>query len=433
VGAFSAVRLRLWWERAFWVVPLVGVIMGTALNTVVGAMDDYLAEATGGPVQIIAAAQASQLLSAIGGGMITFTGFVFSFVVLILQFGSSQYSPRTVSYFLRAKSTRYILAIFLATITFTFLGLLDVSSEGRAEFTPNLTVLFSVGLLFASLVAFIVLLHSVGSRVRVDAVLSALGRRARRLFPRRLGTPADAETVAMPEEDEGVATFVRSARAGQTVAIDTRAVLALARRHRLKVALLVQVGDAVSVGTPLIRIAPSEEPAPGSALQGLGWAVVVDQERSLRHDPFYSLRLLVDIAVRALSPGVNDPTTAVRALDEIEGVLRTTGGLALGARRIVDGQAEVVVRVPSWGDVVDLALLEVVLFGHNQPQVTRRLTALLADLVNDLPDDRNVPLLAMQRQLNALVEAEWPSKDLIRTALSPDRQGLGGTVLHKRP
>jgi uncharacterized membrane protein len=82
---------------------------------------------------------------------------VFSFVVLILQFGSSQYSPRTVSYFLRAKSTRHILAIFLATIT--FLGLLDVSSGGRADFTPDLTVVVAVGLLFASLVAFIVLLH----------------------------------------------------------------------------------------------------------------------------------------------------------------------------------------------------------------------------------------------------------------------------------
>ncbi|HSK34789.1 MAG TPA: DUF2254 family protein, partial [Propionicimonas sp.] len=107
MGAFSSVRLRLWWERAFWVVPLVGVI----LNAIVATIDDLVAEATGGSLHVIAASQASQLMSAIGGGMITFTGFVFSFVVLILQFGSSQYSPRTVSYFLRAKSTRRILAV----------------------------------------------------------------------------------------------------------------------------------------------------------------------------------------------------------------------------------------------------------------------------------------------------------------------------------
>lgn len=421
----SGVRLRLWWERAFWVVPLGGVIVGTILSVVVSEIDDQVAGDVG-VLQVIAAAQASQLLSAIGGGMITFTGFVFSFVVLILQFGSSQYSPRTVSYFLRAKSTRYILAIFLATITFTFLGLLDVSSGGRPDFAPNLTVLVAVGLLFASLVAFIVLLHSVGSRVRVDAVLSALGGRARRLFARRLAAPAGVELQAQ-DSTPADAQLVRSNRAGQTVAIDARAVLAIARRHHLLVALLIQVGDAVTVGTPVVRVS-AETPVPPRVLQALGWTVVVDRERSLRHDPFYSLRLLVDVAVRALSPGVNDPTTAVRALDEIEGVLRVIGGLGLGTRRIADDGSEVVLRAPTWADVVDLALLEVVLCGFNQPQVSRRITALVADLVHDLPDERDAALLAIQRQLVALVESAWASPDLVRTALSPDRQGLGGTV-----
>lgn len=427
VGAFSSVRLRLWWERAFWVVPLAGVIVGAILNAIVATIDDLVAEATGGSLHVIAAAQASQLMSAIGGGMITFTGFVFSFVVLILQFGSSQYSPRTVSYFLRAKSTRRILAVFLATITFTFLGLLDISSGGREDFTPELTVLVSVGLLFASLVAFIVLLHSVGSRVRVDAVLSALGARARQLFPQRMGPVGVAAPAADPEVAVDRGVLVRSRRAGQTVAIDAGALWNIARRHGLKIALLIQVGDAVTVGTPLIRLS-SPEPVADGALRQLGWAVVVDQERSLRHDPFYSLRLLVDIAVRALSPGVNDPTTAVRALDEIEGVLRVIGGLELGNRRVADDGAELLLRAPSWVDVVDLALLEVVLFGHNQPQVTRRVTALVADLVHDLPEERDEALLAMQRQLVALVEETWASPELIRTALNPDRQGLGGTV-----
>jgi uncharacterized membrane protein len=221
--------------------------------------------------------------------------------------------------------------------------------------------------------------------------------------------------------------LVRSSRAGQDVAIDARAVLSIARRHHLKVTLLILVGDAVSVGTPVIRVS-SETPVARSVLRELGWAVIVDKERSLRHDPFYALRLLVDVAVRALSPGVNDPTTAVRALDEIEGVLRVIGGLGLGTRRVVDADSEVVLRAPNWADVVDLALLEIVLCGSSQPQVSRRVTALVADLVHDLPDGREAELLAMQRQLIALVEAEWASPDLIRTALSPDRQGLGGTV-----
>jgi len=266
----------------------------------------------------------------------------------------------------------------------------------------------------------------VGSRVRVDAVLSALGSRARSLFSRRLSTSTGVE-LTTTDAAPAVGELARSTRAGQTVAIDVRAILAIARRHQLKLTLLIQVGDAVSVGTPVIRVSSEARVAPG-VLQGLRRAVVVDKERSLRHDPFYSLRLLVDVAVRALSPGVNDPTTAVRALDEIEGVLRVIGGLELGARRIVDGEAAVVLRGPTWEDVVDLALLEVVLCGFNQPQVSRRVTALVGDLVHDLPDERDAALLAMQRQLVALVESAWASPELVRTALSPDRQGLGGTV-----
>ncbi len=422
-------RLRLWWERAFWVIPLSGVLLGVLLQTLTSVFDELTAVVLeSAEASAISGAAAGQVLAAIGGGMVTFTGFVFSFVVLVLQFGSSQYSPRTVSYFLRARSTQVILAIFLLTITFTFLSLLEIGSFGRSDFAPQMAVAFSVVLLLTSLVGFIALLHSIGRRVRVDAVLSALGRQARRQFPRRLSPPSrvglDGADTAEESDDDAVRILRHGGRTGQVVAIDGRRLMRLARRHRLTIRLLVRVGDSVTHGSPIIRV---DRALDRRAARAATRSVVVDVERSLRYDPMYSLRLIVDIALKALSPGINDPTTAVRALDEIEEILRTVAELPLGSRTLTADPGRVVLRGPSWSDVVDLALLEVMAFGSDQPQVTRRLVALIDDLVTDTPDRRGPALLAVRERLVASVTSATTDPDLARTALTADRQGLGGT------
>lgn len=425
-------RLRLWWERASWVIPVLGVVAGAWLNGVVSGVDDWLDSLDGVSQTEVSTSSALSLLGAIGGGMITFTGFVFSFVVLLLQFGSSQYSPRAVSHFLRARSTQVILGIFLATVTFTFLSLLDVGSSGRSQFVPIVTILAALALLLVSLGGFIALLHSVGGRMRVDAVLSSFGRQARRQLLRR-GTQLAGLGAQPSEPGAEIASnrlVVRSQRAGQVVAVDLRMLRRAARRRRLRIALRVQIGDAVTVGSPLMWVTDAE----GTSVQApvgadLAAAIVVDQERSLRYDAVYSLRLLVDIAIRALSPGINDPTTAVRSLDEIEGVLRAAAHQRLGDHRIAAGDGEVVVRIPSWSDVVLLGLLEIMTFGIGQPQVTRRLVVLLDDLLADVPDDRREVLNQLKAELIRRVEATTDA-ETAQIALRADRQGLGGTLAH---
>ncbi len=422
----SLPRLRLWWERAFWVIPLTGVLLGAALQQVTVMFDEAVGSVVASSgTTLVSTTAAGQVLGAIGGGMVTFTGFVFSFVVLVLQFGSSQYSPRTVSYFLRARSTQWILAVFLLTITFSFLSLLEIGSLGRDDFAPQAGVAVAVVLLFVSLVGFIVLLHSIGRRVRVDAVLFSLGRQARRQFPRRLAAPSgagfDGDVVG---EELGAAEPVRHlGRTGQVVAIDGRRLVRLAARHRLTIRLLVRVGDSVTRGTPVMKAAPR---LGRRVARAAARSVVVDVERSLLYDPMYSLRLVVDVALRALSPGVNDPTTAVRALDEIEQILRTVAELPLGSRTLTGGRGRVVVRGPAWSDVLDLALVEVLEFGRGQPQVTRRLAALLDDLLADVADDRVAPVRALRDRLVEAVTRAAEDEDLARIALVADRQGIGG-------
>lgn len=322
-------RVLLWWERAFWVIPIGGVLAGQALSQLAIILDEVafeLGREVGSPL-LISASAATTTLAAIGGGMVTFTGFVFSFVVLLLQFGSSQYSPRTVSYFLRARSTQVILAIFLLTITFSFLTLLEVGSLNRADFAPQLSVPVAFGLLFASMAAFVALLGSVGGRMRVDAVVAALGRNAGRQLPRRFRPAAGwRPDVRDQGTDHVVVGYV--GKVGQLVAVDERRLVRLAVRRRCSIALTVRVGDSVSPDVDVARVADragvarvqgTAEAAGGSVdlARAISQCLVVDVERSLRYDPLYSLRLIVDIALReALRPDLARHAAQLTALVE---------------------------------------------------------------------------------------------------------------------
>ncbi len=429
-------RLVLWWERAFWVVPLLGLVAAVLLSDLTSELDEYLF-ADGAP-PIVSESTSVTLLPAIGGAMVTFTGFVFSLVLLLLQFGSSQYSPRTVAFFLRARSTQVILAIFMATALFCFVTLFDVGSEGRQGFAPGASVIVATLLLLASLVAFIVLMHLVSKRIRIDAVVTSLGAQTRKSMRRsqrrlrrhsravRADRPSrDADPVG-PDEDPDPADVAAPSRhrvryrgrSGQVVAIDWRRLRRIARRRGTDLEVLVRVGDGLSPGRALAWTSGS-----GREDRALSRCFVVYGERSLRLDPTYGLRILVDIALKGLSSAVDDPTTAVRAIDEIDAVLRAAARLPLQTLDLSD-RPRVSVPVPTWPDVVDLALREIRLAGLQQPQVTRRLSALLTDLAADLPAERAVcvraHLDAMQRQTRDVLPA-----DEAAFALEPDPQGIG--------
>ena len=199
---------------------------------------------------------------------------------------------------------------------------------------------------------------------------------------------------------------------GQVVVISVSHLVRLAERHGVDIEMLVRVGDGISTGTRIARLR-GHLPDHRAIARGL----LVQRERSLPHDPLYALRLLVDVAIRALSPAINDPTTAVRALDEIEGVLRDAAPLPLGPLAFEAGDGRLVLPAPTWPDVVDLALLEILEAGGDAPQITPRTTALLSDLLDDLPPERHEPLLRHRHRLAGQVSRPGPRprpRDLAR-------------------
>jgi uncharacterized membrane protein len=150
-------------------------------------------------------------------------------------------------------------------------------------------------------------------------------------------------------------------------------------------------------------------------------------DRTFEQDPKYAFRLLVDIAIKALSPAINDPTTAVQALDQIEDLLRRLGRrqLEIGATRDSSGKLRFVISYPVWEDFLDLAFEEIRFYGANSVQVMRRMKALVSDLISALPQERHKPLLQYQQRLSRSIGRSFANAEDQQEASIEDRQGLG--------
>jgi uncharacterized membrane protein len=201
---------------------------------------------------------------------------------------------------------------------------------------------------------------------------------------------------------------VRSDRAGSVQAVNLRTMVALAQRHGSTIVLARSIGDVVTPGTPLVEVHGAALPAGGKQLRGL---FALGRERTIEQDPAFALRILVDVAVKALSPAINDPTTAVQVLDHIEAfvevVARTElhGWYALAGS---DGAVRVMVPGRGWVEYLELAVTEIRDYGPTSTQVCRRLGALLDGLLATVPADCQAAVRDELCRLDAAVEAAFP-------------------------
>jgi uncharacterized membrane protein len=180
----------------------------------------------------------------------------------------------------------------------------------------------------------------------------------------------------------------------------------------------------VAIGDPLFRVFQGRITLPASALRQ---SVAIGQERTLEQDPALALRIIVDIASKGLSPAINDPTTAVLAIDQIHHLLRNIGSRHLDDERVRDaaGRVRLVYRTPGWEDFVHLAVTEIRHFGGESIQVARRLRAMLENLIQTLPEQR-VPLLRQELSLlQRSAERFFPEPEDRALADVSDSQGVG--------
>lgn len=428
-------RVRLVIDRlrsSLLTVPLILVAAGFALALGSVALDRVISRSgnafafTGGPQS------AREVLSAIASTMLSFTGLVFSVTIVTLQLTSSQFSPRALRNFLRDTVSQVSLGVFLATFVYALTVLREVrGSDGLVDrFVPGIAVTIAFGLVGLSVVLFVVYIHHVAHSIRAVSIIGRIAAETRRSVDRLMpdeidpdghpvGIDTDADRIARPEVAGG--QVVAAPRTGVVQLIDGRALMREAIARDIVVAVLVPVGDFVAEGAPLLRLVPAGGPegteGPGSAPgedrsrtgttrldRDLCRAVVIGDERTMEGDPAFGIRQLVDIAERALSPGINDPTTAVQCVDHIHALLRRIAGRAEPPAVLFDesGSPRVAMPVLRWDALVRLAFDEIRHWGASSLQVRSHLRRALDDLEAMTGPDRRFVVTEQLRLLDQL-------------------------------
>ena len=349
-------------------------------------------------------------LSAIASGMIALTGIVFALAFVMVQFSAVAYSPRLVAWFARDPMLFHSLGLFTATFLYAIAALAwtDRGGSGRV---PLFSVLLVQVLLICSMVAFARLVSRLND-LQIGNVLHFIGQRGREviegMFP-ELDTAAVAQPLswnvaAQQARQRPIAQTLHYSGAPRIVArLDIDALVRQARAADAVIVMECAVGDPLLDGTVLLRVY-GDRPLPEARLRQ---AIQVARERTFAQDPKYPLRLLVDIAIKALSPAINDPTTAVQAIDQIEDLLRRLGRRALDAGCVTDEQGvlRLAFPTPTWGDYLTLAFDETRQYGANSVQVMRRLRSALLGLAESATEAGHKKLVQRYLQhLNLAVE-----------------------------
>lgn len=416
-------RITEYVRNSIWIVPAIFAGLAIAMGIILPDLDERATTTIG----ISYGAGAAQgMLGAMAGGMITFTGFVFSILLLAVQFGSSQFSPRMLRRFLRDPTTKVSLGVFMATFLYALLVLRTIG-ENDSDFVPNNSISISVMLLLVSMIMFLRLISKTTQGLRVAAVLRDLGKEGTAVIGRAYPDPVEGPDAPNPRFDEvvGPASVVEYRdEPGVLQSVDTQGLVAMARDADVVLELSPAVGDFMAPGAPLFRI-HGERGAIDD--RRLSQSIAIGDERTMRQDPSFVFRLLADISSKALSPGVNDPTTSAQALDQIELLLRLLADRRLtpGTLRDEAGDVRFVYPAPSWEDYLSIALDETRFFGETSVQVMRRLRALLEDLRATVPSYRQPAVEAQLRMLESSVGRSYGDLADRRIATTRDRQGIG--------
>jgi uncharacterized membrane protein len=367
---------------------------------------------------------ARALFGTLAGAMFTFIVFLSSILLLAVQVAGAQLSPRVIGIVFRDRVTRLALALFAFSFTFTLTVLLRIDTS-----VPMVTAYGAAYLCLISLGVFLFLIDHVGKALRPSGALRAVARMGHKeiqsVYPRRLSGQSD--TGQRPENALGgePASTVPSPEDGVLLAFDLDGLVALAQKTGSVIELVPQVGDFVAAGSPLFRIRGAKG---GPSANALCQSVALGQERTMEQDPAFAFRIIVDIASKALSPAINDPTTAVLAVDQIHHLLRSVGGRQLdeGLAHDRTGTLRLVYRTPDWQDFVYLAVTEIRHFGSTSIQVARRLRAMLENLTEVLPPERTALLRSELTLLQRSTQRSFPEPEDQALADISDMQGVGG-------
>jgi uncharacterized membrane protein len=418
-GGSRRAHLREWRRESLWLWPAIATIAAWVAGDVAARyLRSFTLHQGLFPTNLD---DARTLLATIATALLTFTGVVFSITLVALQMSSTQYSPRVLRTFVRKPITKLALSTFIATFVYSLTLLARVGTTTGAHTVPQGAVGLAYLLVMASVLVFVVFVHSTVRSMRVSYVIQAVFDETLEAIHAMFVPVASYREVPAPTF-AAVPVLVSFDRADAVIdGVDSHHLADLARQHGCVLRLCVPVGTYMVRGADLMEVHGGAAPETAQLLGALDCFAV----RSLYQDPCYGVRQLVDIAIRAVSPAINDPTTAVQTLDRLHGILRAIAdrpdptGVSLDAA----GAARLVVPVPDWNRVFDLAFTEISLYGAGDPQISRKLMSIFDDLSSCVTPDRRVAIEARRLWLRNEVAGRHSLN--VDEVLTADPLGLG--------
>lgn len=412
-------RLKLYVRNSIWVFPVVNIAAGLVAVALLNRIDHAL-----GWELNLGTDTARIVLGTVAASMFTLVVVSSSAILVVVQLASAQLTPRIITLVYRSRIRKFCISAFAFTFTFSVGALVRIETS-----VPLLTSYAAAYGFLINLALFIYFIDGMGKSLRPGAALHVVGIAGRdviqSVYPS--GLRKDQPLISKPLEilKRDPSRLILNEVDGVVLAFDLRGLKALAENANCLIELVPQVGDFIAAGDPLFRIFDGGETISEVTLRH---SIALGQERTLEQDPTYAFRIIVDIASKALSPAINDPTTAVLAIDQIHHLLRNVGSRNLAQGRETDGRGELrlVYRTPDWEDFVHLAATEIRQYGRESIQIMRRLRAMLENLIQTLPE-RRAPMLRLELSL-LQTSAKRMFVDLYDQALAEtgDLQGMGG-------
>jgi uncharacterized membrane protein len=419
-----------WWytfrsyvRSSLWAVPFIALLLQQATLHAAIALEQKIKWIPAWP---LSPAGTEAALQAITSLTVSFVVFTFGFLLVAIQVASGQLTPRIIATtLLRDNVIRVTVGLFIFALLFA----IGATSRSGSN-VPSLLTWAAAVLGFCSIASFLYMIDHSARLLRPVSIVWRLAEEARAViesvYPRTLGDLEDAGLGA-DWRQPGVSfrAIDHQGTSAIILAVNVEALVSEANRADLVVEVVPRVGDFVAVGEPLFLLHGGGNPVDEYKLRG---AVAFGPERTIEQDATFAFRIIVDIAIKALSPAINDPTSAVLAIDQLHRLLRIVGSRNLHDKQCLDreGRVRLLFRMPNWENFVQLSCREIRCYGADNLQIARRLRAMLEHLLQNLPELRHPALRLELALLDRTIEVAYRLQEDRFLARIPDRQGLGG-------
>lgn len=415
--------IKSYLSAALWIAPLVALLLESVAIRVLFALKGQLQWV---PRFGITAVGAAEALNTVETLTISFIVFTFGSMLVAIQVASGQLTPRIIATaLLRNNVIRTTVGLFTFTMMFA------VGAGARIDATvyyPAVAITWILGIV--SIAAFLFLIDYTARLLRPISIIWRISEQGATVIDTVYPETLDAPRRTPERQISG--PVARTVELGDTsavvLAVNLKALVSLAQRADGVIEFVPRVGDFVAAGEPLFRLYGGMATADDSRLRA---QVAFGRERTIEQDSTFAFRVLVDIGIKALSPAINDPTTAVLALDQLHRLLRLVGRRYLHDDALYDahGVHRLIFPTPNWEDFVRLSVTEIRLYGAGNFQVSRRLRAMLANLLEVLPENRRAAILRELELLDRTLEKLHDLPDDLEFARQADSQGIGGSSL----